>query len=130
MDNKKQEQLAQEWFDAAISDYQYAELGIKAEYVFPQVAFLSQQIAEKMLKGFLVLHKVEPPRMHDLTKLLDECVKEEQTLEKLRDACEALTGFYIEVRYPPNIPDYKKAEIEEAFNYAKQVKDTIMLLTK
>lgn len=129
MDNK-QKQLAQEWFDAAISDYQYAALGIKEDYVFPQVAFLSQQVAEKMLKGFLVLSKVEPSRMHDLTKLLDESIKIEPTLEKLRDACEALTGFYIEVRYPPNIPDYQKTEIEEAFNYAKQVKDTIMLLTE
>lgn len=122
----KQKQLAQEWFDGALSDYQYAAMGLKQDNVFPQVAFLSQQVAEKLLKGFLILHGIEPPRIHDLTKLLDECVKIKPELESLRDTCESLTGFYIEVRYPPDIPQYSKAEIQEAFNHATQVKDTIM----
>ena len=51
-DNKR---LAQEWFDAGISDYQYAQIGLKQTYVFPQIAFLCQQSAEKFLKGLLVL---------------------------------------------------------------------------
>lgn len=117
--------LAQEWFDAALSDYQYAMIGIREVSVFPQVAFLSQQVAEKFLKGFLVLHDIEPPRIHDLTKLLDACVQVELALEELRDACEALTGFYIEVRYPPHTPQYTKQEIEEAFHYATGIKETI-----
>lgn len=117
--------LAQEWFDGAMSDYQYAAIGLKENQVFPQIAFLSQQVAEKFLKGFLVLHNTEPPRIHDLTKLLDECTKIKLELESLRDACESLTGFYIEVRYPPNIPQYSKAEIQEAFNHATLVKDAI-----
>ena len=121
-----QQQVAQEWFDAALSDYQYAAIGLKETYVFPQVAFLSQQVAEKMLKGFLILNAIEPARTHDLTKLLDECVKIKSELEKLRDACEVLTGFYIEVRYPPDIPEYTKAEIQEAFDNATRVKDEVM----
>jgi len=60
------------------------------------------------LKGFLVFNKVAPPRIHELPKLLDECVKINPSLEKLRDACELLAGFYIESRYPPDIPDYTK----------------------
>ena len=117
--------LVQEWFDAANSDYQYAKIGLKELTVFPQVAFLSQQIAEKFLKGFLVGHNVEPPRLHELPKLLDECIKINPGLKKLRDACELLAGFYIETRYPPNIPDYTKKEIEQAFEKAKIVKETI-----
>ena len=128
MDNK-QKRLAQEWFDAAVSDWQYAQIGIKQENIFPQVAFLSQQVAEKMLKGFLILHNIEPPQIHDLTKLLDECVKLNSKLEQLRDAAEALTGFYIEVRYPPDIPQYTKNEIQEAFNHATNVKDKITAST-
>lgn len=121
-----QKKLAQEWFDAAMSDYQYAAIGLKENYVFPQIAFLSQQVAEKFLKGFLVLNAVEPPRTHDLTKLLDKCIKIKPELESLRDACEVLTGFYIEVLYPPDIPQYSKTEIQEAFNHATLVKETIM----
>ena len=127
--DEKQKQLAQEWFDAALSDYQYAAIGLKENYVFPQVAFLSQQVGEKFLKGFLILNAIEPPRTHDLTKLLDSCVKIRPQLERLRDACEALTGFYIEVRYPPDIPQYSKTEIQEAFDHATLLKETIMANT-
>lgn len=67
--------LAKEWFDAADSDFSYAEVGLREEKVFPQVAFLSQQVVEKYLKGFLVLNGEKPLRIHDLPKLLDECVE-------------------------------------------------------
>lgn len=63
--------------------------------------------------------------MHDLTKLLDAAMIIEPALEALRDACEMLTGFYIEVRYPPDIPDYTKAEIFDAFSQATLVREII-----
>lgn len=121
-DNK---QLATEWFNSALSDFNYAQVGLKENEIYPQVAFLSQQIAEKYLKGFLVLNGINIQKIHELPKLLDECVKFNAELEKLRDSCELLTGFYTEVRYPPDIPDYTKEEILEAFNNAKLVKETI-----
>lgn len=123
--NKNKKILAQEWFDSAVSDYQYAEVGLKEDTVFPQIAFLSQQIVEKYLKGVFILYGVEPPRIHELPKLLDGCEKLNPDLEKLRDACELLSGFYIETRYPPDIPEYTKEEIIEAFENAKLVKETI-----
>lgn len=122
IDSKK---LANEWFESALSDYNYANVGLKEDEIYPQVAFLSQQIAEKYLKGFLVLNGINIQKIHELPKLLDECIKFNSDLEKLRDACELLTGFYTEVRYPPDIPDYTKEEILEAFNNAKLIKETI-----
>lgn len=123
--NRNKQKLAQEWFDSAISDYLYAQVGLKEKQIFPQVAFLSQQIAEKFLKGFLISNGVKPPRVHELPKILDECVKISKDLEKLRDACELLAGFYLETRYPPDIPDYSKEEIRSAFEKAKLVKETV-----
>ncbi len=117
--------LAKEWFDAAISDYQYAEVGLREEQVYPQVGFLSQQAAEKFIKGFLILQGIEPPRIHELPKLLNECVKINAEFEDLRDACELLTGFYVESRYPPDMPQYSKEEIIEAFRNAQLVKGKI-----
>lgn len=121
--------LANEWFDSALSDYNYANVGLKEDEVYPQVAFLAQQIAEKYLKGFLILNGINIQKIHELPKLLDECVKFNSELEKLRDACELLTGFYTEVRYPPDIPNYTKDEILEAFNSAKLVKKHIESIT-
>lgn len=122
IDNK---QLAKEWFNSALSDFRYAQVGLNENEIYPQVAFLAQQIAEKYLKGYLVLNGVNIQKIHDLPKLLDECIKFNSDLEKLRDACELLTGFYVEVRYPPDIPDYTKDEIVESFNNAKLIKETI-----
>jgi HEPN domain-containing protein len=121
-------QLAKEWFAAALSDYNYAQVGLKEDEVYPQIAFLSQQIAEKYLKGYLILNGINIQKVHELPKLLDECVKIDSSLEKIRDACELLTGFYTEVRYPPDIPDYTKDEILEAFNNAKSIKEVVELL--
>lgn len=117
--------LAKEWFDAANSDYQYAEIGLKEVTIYPQIAFLSQQIAEKFMKGYLILQGIEPPRIHELPKLLIECIKLNTEFENLRDTCELLAGFYIESRYPPDMPQYSKEEIIEAFGNAKRVKEMI-----
>lgn len=123
--DEKSKILANEWFNSARSDYQYAEVGLNEKQVFPQIAFLSQQIAEKFLKGFLILHGIEPPRIHDLPKLLDECIKSSPELEDIRDDCELLTGFYIESRYPPDIPEYTKEEIKNSFGKATKIKETV-----
>lgn len=120
--NKK---LAQEWFTAAKSDFDYAAIGLKQTIIYPQIAFLSQQVAEKYLKGFLSLRGNEPPRIHDLPLLLNKCLTIEKQLEILLEPCELLAGFYLETRYPPDIPLYTKEEILSAFTAAKLVKDTI-----
>ena len=92
------------------------------------IAFLSQQVAEKCLKALLVFYDIEPLRTHDLTNLLDACAKIKPELEELRDACETVTGFYIEVRYPPDIPDYTRLEIQESFDCATKIKDKVLPL--
>jgi len=127
MDSKK---LSQEWFDSAENDFLYAQVGLKETTVFPQVAFLSQQVVEKYLKGFLVFHSSKPPFTHELPMLLDECIKINSELEHIRDACELLSGFYIETRYPPDIPDYTKEDIKQAFKSAELVRNKVKSLIK
>jgi HEPN domain-containing protein len=124
MDQNNQK-LAKEWFDSANSDFLYAKIGLKQKQIFPQVAFLSQQIAEKYLKGFMVLNGAKPPRVHELPKLLYECIRINSRLEVLQDACEILSGFYIETRYPPDMPEYSKAELADAFAKARKIKEII-----
>jgi len=120
------QKLAREWFDSGKSDFLYAQIGLKEEQVFPQVAFLSQQIAEKyLIKGFLTLYGIKPPRVHELPKLLQECARINPEMDNLQDACELLSGFYIETRYPPDMPEYSKNDIAEAFAQAKMIKEAI-----
>lgn len=113
--------IAQDWFDFAESDYKYALLGSKEEIVYSQVAFLSQQVVEKYLKGFLLKNEIDPKRTHELPELLDEIVKINKGFESIRKECELLTGFYFETRYPPDVEDYTKEQILTAFEAAERV---------
>ena len=124
MDQNNQK-LAKEWFYSANSDFLYAEIGLNQEQIFPQVAFLSQQIAEKYLHGFMVLNGFKPPRVHELPKLLYECIRINPHLEILQDACEILSGFYFETRYPPDMHEYSKAELADAYAKARNIKEII-----
>ena len=122
--------LAQKWFDKAENDFRYAEVGLRESYVFPQVAFLAQQVAEKYLKGFLVLNGKEPPRTHILPSLLKQCIVFAPELADCTETCGFLTHFYTETRYPgDDIPDPNREEIQKAFDAAQEVKERIEKLT-
>ncbi len=115
--------LAQEWFNVAEDDYRYALIGSKEEYIYPQVGFSSQQCVEKILKGLLVLKEIEPSKIHDLQKLYKEVVKYFPKLEGIKEECKLLNSFYIESRYPPDIPDYTKEDILKTLHAAEKVRD-------
>jgi len=76
---------------------------------WPVVSFHAQQAAEKTLKALLVAHGRLPPRIHDLARLLDLCLPFKPDLEELREVCERLSQYAVDVRYPDI-----EAKIEEA----------------
>jgi HEPN domain-containing protein len=92
---------AAEWLLHAESDLQYAMLGRGAPGILQsQVAFHTQQAAEKALKAVLVHASVDFPRTHDLQALLmligDGGIAVPPELEGVN----ALTRFAVETRYP------------------------------
>ncbi len=115
--------LAKEWFYSAENDYQYAILGLKEEHIYPQAAFLLQQVVEKILKGMLVLKEIEPPMIHDLQKLLKMVIKLFPDFQIFEKECLLLNSFYIESRYPPDIPNYTKVQILIAFKAAERFRN-------
>lgn len=117
------QKLAKEWFDSAENTYQYALIGAKEERIYPDIGFLSQQVVEKILKGMLVLKNVNPPMIHDLQKLLNEVAKYYPNFVNFENECKILSAFYIESRYPPNVPDYTREDILVAFSAAEKVRN-------
>jgi HEPN domain-containing protein len=90
------------------------------------ICYHCHQAAEKALKGFLVYKETLFPKIHDLIALLTICLSEDKTLEILRDELRILNKYYIEAKYPPDMPiDYPKGEAKEAINKAKFVLKTI-----
>ena len=62
--------------------------------------YLSQQCAEKALKGYILYNDTEPPKTHNLVELCQICANYDNSFEELLDACADLTPYGVAVRYP------------------------------
>lgn len=115
------------WFDKAGEDELSAAGILEDERGAPgTVCFLSQQMAEKYLKGLLVHHRIPFQKVHDLlriAKLLQNTTPEISQHEK---DLELLNGFYIEARYPGDWPEFSWQDAKEAFFAAKRIKDFVL----
>src|SRR5260370_32573939 len=64
------------------------------------IGFLSQQAAEKYLKAFLIFHRIEFPKTHDIHKLLLLVASADAAMAASLTDADLLTPFSVEVRYP------------------------------
>jgi len=95
-----------DWLEKARNDLLAAE-AIMAYYESPPtdtVCYHCQQVAEKCLKAFLIAKAKKLLKIHDLIDLLEKCTKIDTSCETIRDQIDSLDGFYIESKYPPDIP--------------------------
>lgn len=76
------------------------------------ICFHCQQAAEKFLKAWLVLNGVQPPKTHNLTEIINICVKIDPDLSQISHV-DALTPYAVEVRYAD---DFYLPPIEETLN--------------
>jgi HEPN domain-containing protein len=67
------------------------------------VCFHAQQVAEKMLKAFLVWKGQDLLRTHDLIALLTQCVAIDPGLADLESNCRRLTYYAVGSRYPDTL---------------------------
>lgn len=118
--------LAKEWFLKARDD----ELSIKA--IFKDdgppntICFLSQQMAEKYLKGYIAYKGKRFPKVHQLDHLVRLCERLEPKFSTLKDAADFLTTFYTATRYPGDYSEFGPREAKEAFEKALHVKDFVL----
>jgi HEPN domain-containing protein len=96
-----------EWLEIARHDLKAAEvlLDRQDEDILGIVGFLSQQAVEKVLKGFLCSRGLEPPRTHDVSRLIDQCSSLDPSFSSYADEIEPLNPFAVDVRYPSDLPD-------------------------
>ena len=86
------------------------------------ICYHCHQVAEKLLKGFLVSQEVAFRKIHDLIALLNLCLSKDNSLNNFREDLEILNQYYIESKYPPDMPiDYPKEEAKEALKKAKDI---------
>ena len=114
------------WRLKAEEDFNAAS--ILAEHGGPPatICFLCQQVAEKYLKGYLLLRRQTPRRIHHLDVLLEDCIALDDSFRRLVDDAVFLKRYYIESRYPDDLPhDVRSEEAVEAMTAASHVRDFV-----
>ncbi|MDR1323266.1 MAG: HEPN domain-containing protein [Candidatus Margulisbacteria bacterium] len=94
--------LVKQWLQHAYNDLLVAQQCV--EKMRPQqteiACYLCQQCAEKALKGFLVFHKIDPPKIHNLIQLCQSCADIDENFSRILNFCSNLTSFAVIPRYP------------------------------
>ena len=116
-----------EWIKKADDDLRMAESIIQIENPPTWgVCFHSQQVAEKYLKAYLILHDIKFEEVHDLVYLLRLCINVEPDFEKIRNECEILNPYSATPRYPfIDLKGYTIEEAKESIEKARKVKEFI-----
>jgi HEPN domain-containing protein len=96
-------QLPAEWFTQGDTDIETAEILLTHNGPLSSIAFHLQQAIEKYLKGYLLATGWELRRIHDLEILLREVIDLDTEFTAFLPACQRITEYYIESRYPIGI---------------------------
>ena len=126
MDKAKIDEIRQ-WVRKAQNDLGSAKRLSSGQEVFPDTAvYHCQQAAEKVLKAYLTLTDVPFAKIHDLSALVDECLKSDKAFEQLRDAAEVLTPYGTAFRYPGEVLEPEASDVQEAITLAESVVNFII----
>jgi len=96
------------------------------EVQWDKVVFDAQQAAEKFLKALLVSHGQEPPKIHDLTKLLTLCVAYAPELASFGDDCLFLSPLAVRSRYPGDEPETAREDAEKGVQIARRIRAAVL----
>ena len=112
----------QAWLNRAKEDLLWTEANIK-EGIYYGACFTSQQAVEKVLKAYLLFKQEKFEKIHDLVKLLDECVIYDKSFNTFRNKIAKLTFYYIQTRYPDisELDKFTKEEADKAFIVAQKI---------
>lgn len=92
------------------------------------VAFHCQQASEKYLKALLVAVGIEPPRTHDLGVLLELASERYPAILDLQEACDYLSPFAVQTRYPLFEPPISAEDASRAMSKSQEVCELVQEL--
>lgn len=92
------------------------------------VCYHAQQAAEKAFKACLVWKNIDPPRTHDLVKLLEIMDEAGVDLWTMRDACVALSAHAMRTRYPGDARQLGETDARWAAEKAHEAVDAVVRL--
>ncbi len=122
----EKELQVREWVKRAEDDELSIKAILKEGGAFSTACFLSQQMAEKYLKAFLIYHKEWYPKIHPLDTLWELCVEINKSFDEIKEDSVFLTTFYVATRYPGDYPEFTLQEAQKSFKTAKKIKEFVL----
>ena len=119
MSNK--EQIIQSWILKAEHDLGTAKITyLHLPKYYDTIAFHCQQTVEKCIKALLIQFDTTFIRTHDLVYLISLLNENLVIEESLIDKIIALNGFSVQIRYPNELIELTKEELEQAILAASE----------
>lgn len=116
-----------DWIDKSERDLKSAKILKDNDCGNDIVAFHCQQCIEKSLKGFLLRKFGNVVEGHSLIYLCKESSKIKDTFKKYLKDCAFVNQYYIETRYPADIPlVVTDEEADECISIAEKIYNTVM----
>ena len=119
--------ILQQWLQKGNDDLRSAEYLSTMHHPTPDeiICYHCHQSTEKYLKGFLFLHDIEPPKIHDLEVLLEMCLKINDRFSVLSPKTSLLTNYAVIPRYPNEL-GIAGEDMKIALSYAKSIQEFIL----
>lgn len=115
------------WVEKANHDLQAVGLlSAGADTPWDIVAFHAQQAAEKYLKAFLASRGQQPPKIHDLFRLVELCAKHVPAFMELADDAVFLSPLAVFARYPGDPGQPSQTDAERGVQIARRVRDLVL----
>ena len=121
--NALEKALLRQWLRKADGDLRAAERLADAPEDYDVVAYHCQQAAEKYLKARLAVTGNDPPRTHDLLRLMSLLQAVETFSASETDMAKLLTPFGVAIRYPGE--DYDEPPVAELLAAARHFRDKL-----
>lgn len=116
-----------QWLTKANDDLKIVEHELdlpEKEIVKDAVCFHCQQAVEKYLKAFLIYHKTEVERTHDIEHLLDQCALIDKDFVNIE--VRELSSFGVDIRYPDDFYVPNMEEVKFYYDLTKRVKGLVL----
>ena len=119
MDEGKKYEVRQ-WLIKSQRDLGAVLVLLESEPVYLDIAaYHCQQSAEKAIKGYLTHQDIVFQKTHDLSRLLALCALQDSRFGQWRALAAMLTPYATEFRYPGDVLEPSRAEVEHAFEMTK-----------
>lgn len=118
---EKQEEVNQ-WLRKSQRDLKVAYVLLENEaLLFDSAVYHCQQAAEKALKAYLTDQNAIVRKTHDLEVLIGLCAEYDPSFENLADAADILNPYATEFRYPGDVTEPGREDVEEAIALSESI---------